>query len=208
MKISLQQTWHQLAAHFSSDKALIHHLWNELETAYSATSRHYHTLQHLQNMLQLAQEHEASMQRPLLVQFAIFYHDVVYKASRTDNEEKSAEFAGLRLLQLGLSEEQVQQVQEMILATKKHEVHSNPDVNLLLDLDLSILAKDWEAYQQYCGQIRKEYRLYPDFLYLPGREKVLLHFLGQEQIFKTPLFRDLWEEKARNNLQKELETLI
>jgi predicted metal-dependent HD superfamily phosphohydrolase len=40
-----------------------------------------------------------------------------------------------------------------------------------LDADLSILGKDLDTYLAYTKMIRKEYSIYPDFLYKPGRKK-------------------------------------
>ncbi len=47
------------------------------------------------------------------------------------------------------------------------------DINYLLDADLSVLGKDRETYLVYTQMIRKEYSIYPDFLYKPGRKKFL-----------------------------------
>lgn len=41
-------------------------------------------------------------------------------------------------------------------------------------------------------------------LYRPGRRKVLDHFLDLPQRFKTPYFRERFEEQARVNLSAEL----
>jgi predicted metal-dependent HD superfamily phosphohydrolase len=42
--------------------------------------------------------------------------------------------------------------------------------------------------------------MYPDFLYKPGRRKVLTHFLEMERIFKSDHFYQKYEEQARKNL--------
>jgi predicted metal-dependent HD superfamily phosphohydrolase len=72
---------------------------------------------------------------------------------------------------------------------------------------LKVLARDWNEYQMYFEQIRKEYRIYPDFLYKPGRAKALEHFLENKFIFQTEEFRKLYEEKARRNIEKEISLL-
>ena len=55
--------------------------------------------------------------------------------------------------------------------------------------------------------IRKEYAIYPDMLYNPGRKKVLQHFLTMDTIYKTAVYRDRYEQKAKENLQRELELI-
>ncbi len=81
------------------------------------------------------------------------------------------------------------------------------DINYLLDADLSVLGKDRETYLVYTQMIRKEYSIYPDFLYKPGRKKVLRHFLELENIFKTEYFRDQYETQAKENIETELRLL-
>ncbi|WP_207431546.1 hypothetical protein [Sabulibacter ruber] len=205
MEQYLWQTWQRTAAGYSVNQNLLSRLWEELEAAYSSRSRHYHNLRHIEALLRLTDEFEANLTAPALVRFAIFYHDAVYSSSRSDNEEKSAQLASKRLPELGVPQAEVALVEEMILATKSHRSNPNPDTDFLLDFDLAILGAPWDLYHQYSQQIRKEYSLYPDFLYHSGRKKVLRHFLDQESIFKTPPFQAKLESQARQNLAKELQ---
>ena len=92
----------------------------------------------------------------------------------------------------------------MILATKLHLKNKNEDFNWLIDFDLKILAKSWSVYEVYTQQIRREYKIYPDFLYKPGRKKALIHFLENEFIFCTNEFRLEHETQARSNILKEI----
>lgn len=204
---SVKARWEILVQKYTSDISLIEELWRELEEAYTLAVRHYHNLEHINFMLNLAEEYEQSINQQDQLIFAIFYHDVIYKATRSDNEEKSASLATKRLQQLGFPDEATSKVSAMIIATKKHLQSNNSDTNLLLDFDLAILGSDWESYQNYTQQIRKEYSFYPDMLYRPGRAKVLKHFLQQPYIYKTAAFRDALELKSRENLTKELNLL-
>ena len=139
--------------------------------------------------------------------FTLFYHDLVYNASKKDNEEKSAELAKKRLLSIGYPENKIENCVLQILATKDHSRNKNNDTNLFTDADLSVLGMDWEVYEEYYKNVRKEYSIYPDFLYNLGRKKVLNYFLGMEKIFKTETFASKYEVSARKNLAKELEIL-
>jgi len=47
----LQETFTELAAQYTSDTILIDTCWQELAKNHSAKGRHYHTLDHLQNLL-------------------------------------------------------------------------------------------------------------------------------------------------------------
>lgn len=141
------------------------------------------------------------------ISFSVFYHDVIYDATSKLNEEKSAEFAQKRLQDLGLNETDIAEVSQQILATKSHQKSENDDINYLLDADLSVLGKDPEIYLEYTKNIRKEYSVYPDLLYKPGRRKVLQHFLELENIFKSEYFRGIHEVQARENIEVEISTL-
>jgi predicted metal-dependent HD superfamily phosphohydrolase len=94
-----------------------------------------------------------------------------------------------------------------ILATKSHHQSSDTDTNFFTDADLSVLGQSWEIYSTYFKNVRKEYSIYPDLLYNPGRKKVLNHFLAMDRIFKTEFFYDKFEIQAKKNLRKELEIL-
>ncbi|EDP72635.1 hypothetical protein FBALC1_16077 [Flavobacteriales bacterium ALC-1] len=141
--------------------------------------------------------------------FTIWYHDIIYKSTKKDNEEKSAIFAKKRLKILNFDKKRLENVQKMIVSTKKHQVilDKNMDNAYLLDMDLSILGTDWKVYKNYTQQIRKEYKIYPDFMYKPGRKKVLTHFLERKTLYFTENFRSKYEKQARENLQKEIELL-
>jgi predicted metal-dependent HD superfamily phosphohydrolase len=176
--------------------------WSDLEKAYSNKSRHYHNLTHINDMIVSFETYSDKLQNPNEILFSIFYHDYVYKSSKKDNELKSAEYA-LSILPENIAFDK-QLVFDAICATQHHQHNEIEDINWLIDFDLKILARDWDEYQIYFEQIRKEYRIYPDFLYKPGRAKALKHFLEDEFIFQTSTFRDLYEKKARFNIEKEI----
>ncbi|REH01688.1 HD domain-containing protein [Flavobacterium aquicola] len=179
--------------------------WTDLEKAYSKKSRHYHNLTHLKEMIESFESYHNQLKSPNEILFSIFYHDFVYSSSRKDNELKSAEFALSILPENAKLDKQL--VFDAICATQLHAHNSIEDINWLIDFDLKILTKDWYDYKIYFEQIRKEYRIYPNFLYKPGRAKALKHFLENEFIFKTNEFRGLYEKKARTNIEKEISLL-
>ena len=194
-------------ANLLSNNALKSKLWNEIETAYSSGVRYYHNLTHIQFMIDLAYKYQKKIDDFDTLLFSIFYHDIIYKATSKHNEEKSAQLAKKRLLELNFPKDKIQKCREQILATKHHESNGNNDINYLLDFDLAILGEDEETYRKYCDQIRKEYAIYPDWLYNPGRKKVIKHFLSMERIFKNDTFNQHRERQARLNLEEEFEII-
>ncbi|UUW08907.1 hypothetical protein NLG42_22755 [Flavobacterium plurextorum] len=204
--MNLQKIYSELLFKIGFSVNEIQQNWADLEKAYSKKSRHYHNLTHLKEMIRSFEKYRDKLQNPNEVLFSIFYHDFVYSASKKDNELKSAEYALAILPENSNLNKQL--VFDAICATQQHQQNAIEDINWLIDFDLKILAKDWDDYKIYFEQIRKEYRIYPDFLYKPGRAKALKHFLENEFIFQTDEFRNLYEEKARANIEKEISFLI
>ncbi|MGR7812625.1 HD domain-containing protein [Lacinutrix undariae] len=209
MKNWLKEDWYNLTSHHCKDRNLVTSFWNEIEIAYTQKSRYYHNLQHIYSMLKTLKKHEENISNLTEIKYAIWYHDIIYNASKSNNEEKSAEIGASKVQKLGLDINSAKVIETLILSTKKHQIinKENTDNAYLLDLDLSVLGTDWETYKEYTQAVRKEYKIYPDFLYNPGRKKVLNSFLERAQLFFTDSFKNQLELKARENIKKELKLL-
>lgn len=198
----LEEKFQILCKPFSQNEQVIAQLWRELKVAYSKPTRYYHTLQHLEHIYKELEPFELS---PLL-EFAIFYHDIVYDVKQNDNEEQSALLAQKRLTQLTLPEELNKQLFELIVETKTHK-SSSKENRLFLDADLAILGSNEKSYNKYIQNVRKEYDIYDDITYFTGRRNVLEVFLEKERIYESEYFYELYEKQARKNLKQELKKL-
>jgi predicted metal-dependent HD superfamily phosphohydrolase len=203
----LKEVFIQLVSNYATDNRLIKQLWEEIEENYSNRKRHYHTLLHLDNLSLQLNEAKTQINEWNTILFSIFYHDVIYNALKTNNEEKSAEFAQNRMRLLEVPQTVIESSVQQILATKKHILSDDGDTNFFTDADLSILGQEWDVYSDYYKKIRKEYSLIPDIIYMPGRKNVVQRFLQMERIFKTDFFFNKFELQAKENLQRELELL-
>ena len=199
----LQDTFYSLPGLSNATSAVRQSLWNEIENSYSKKGRHYHNLSHLENLLALLQEVKPEVADWDTLMYSMFYHDIEYNVLRHDNEEKSAEIAVERMLQLQLPTAMAEKCRLHIIATKQHLFNPNQDTNLFTDADLAILGSSPDTYAGYAEAVRKEYSIYPDLIYNPGRKKVLHHFLEMEHIYKTPYFRDRFGAAAKTNLTWE-----
>ena len=204
----LKKTFIELAGHFTTDVSLVEETWSEIETAYSNKRRHYHTLNHLENLLNQLIENKNEISDWHAILFSLYFHDIIYTVLKTNNEEKSARVAEIKMTALTVPKEIIERCKGHINATKVHATSADPDTNIFTDADLSILGAPWQTYVQYCKCVRKEYLLYPDFMYNPGRKKVLIHFLQMPKIFKIGYFFENFEVQARKNLQQEFDTLL
>jgi len=209
MIVWLEKEWSSLVSKYIDDDIEIRHLFYEIKKQYALKIRHYHNLSHVHNMLVQAQEIMTLINDYDAFRYAIWYHDIIYKPTRKDNEQKSAEMAKKRLKSLNFDEKRLEIVEKLINSTKTHEVilTKNLDNSYLLDIDLSILGTDWETYKTYVGNIRKEYAIYPNFMYKKGRKKVLEHFLERPYLFYTEKYKSQFETQARKNLKREMNLL-
>jgi predicted metal-dependent HD superfamily phosphohydrolase len=203
----LKETFIELLTNYTNSTSLINDLWMEIEIHYSGKKRYYHTLDHLDKVLLQLTVTKDEIQNWKAILFTLYYHDIIYNPLKTNNEEKSAELAEKRMRQISVPADITELCKNQILATKSHLKSIDNDTNYFTDADLSVLGQTWEVYSQYFKNIRKEYSIYPDFVYNPGRKKVLNHFLSMNRIYKTGYFFNNFEIQAKINLQRESELL-
>jgi predicted metal-dependent HD superfamily phosphohydrolase len=134
---------------------------------------------------------------------AIWWHDVVYDATRSDNEELSAQLA-----EQHLAAPIRQEVGRLIRLTRTHQVEPADKLGaILISIGLSILAAEPSHYDAYAAAIRKEFAHVPDDAYRAGRSDVLRRFAARPVIFPDAAFALTCDEKARENLARELASL-
>lgn len=204
---SLKESWIALASKYteidSAEKWFI-----LLEKKYRGTQRYYHNFNHLEAMFKGLFSIQEQIQDIEIIQFAIWFHDIIYNSYKKNNEQKSAEEAVKFLSLSSFPKEKIDKVAVYINATQKHELLvGDSDLATFLDLDLSILGVGREQYEEYAKKIRKEYQLIPYPIYKKGRRKVLQQFIQRETLFFTPTFQQLYETQARENLAWEIDLL-
>lgn len=201
----LRVNWQQLLQGFAVQPTAAQPLWVKLTQAYTQPDRHYHTLRHIQQVLQTVQWLQDEAENPAIAQLAAWFHDVVYNPRATDNEENSAAYAVDCLSQLQLPSWAIAATTRLILSTKHHRAAlTDADMQVLLDADLAILGSEPSRYQHYAQAIRREYSWVPEDQYRLGRSRVLTAFLQRERLYYTSRMYQLAEAIARQNLQTEL----
>lgn len=180
-------------------------LYEQLLQAYNEPQRHYHTLQHLAECLQLQSESAHLAQRPAEIAIALWFHDAVYDVKAHDNEARSADWAVAALLAAGVSAEVQARVHALIMATEHTAAPLAGDAALLVDIDLAILAATPARFAEYERQIRQEYAWVPADVFVEKRNAVLQGFLARPQIYSTAFFQQQREAQARSNVQTVLQ---
>lgn len=202
---NLSQKWQQYCQDLSVNQGAIDRVFQILVTAYSQSDRHYHNLTHIDQIFTTLDRFDSTLQNPIAVFFATWFHDLVYNSQATDNEIKSAKSAGKLLATIGGSRELIDRVQSLIMATKGHQIDPDDrDKCIFLDADLAILGADPIQYQIYQQSIRREYSWVPDIAYQTGRIQVLEGFLQRNRLYYTDLLFDELESIARINMNNEI----
>ena len=179
----------------------------DLAAAYSSPGRHYHTLDHIRDVLDTATALWGAATPPALL-LAAWLHDVIYDTHGADNEERSADHAWELLRPLGLPEALLDETARLILLTKGHRAEAGDRAgHVLLDADLAVLGADEATYDQYAAAIRREYAWVPEEQYRPGRARVLEDFLRRPRIYHTHEMYGRLEPCARQNVMHEARAL-
>lgn len=196
-----QAAWQALGAH---DGEALH---AELLARYAEPHRAYHTQQHLAECLALFGEFSTLAERPAEIEIALWFHDAIYDVHRHDNEALSAEWACTALLDAGAAPDAAERVAALVLATRHSVAPATPDEQLLVDIDLAILAAAPARFAEYEAQIGVEYGHVPQPLFNEKRGEILAGFLARPVLYGTEALRIRFEAAARRNLTTAIDGL-
>lgn len=194
--------WERLGA--QGDASVV---YKDLVARYSEPHRAYHTLVHIRHCLDELEQVRELATNPDAVELALWYHDAIYDTKTKDSEERSAELAVKMARDASLPESFGQSVVNLIMATKHSESPTDPDVQLLVDIDLSILGQSEEKFDEYEQQVRREYGWVFEDAFVAGRSAILKSFLDRTTIYSTQFFRNKYEMQAQRNIIKSLARL-
>ncbi len=182
---------------------------DELIARYSEPHRRYHTMVHIEDCLaQVAASTDMDESQRALMDAAIWFHDAIYDATRSDNEAESAKLAADRLAVEDAPQAFIDEVVRLILLTAGHSVQAGDALGArLVSIDLSILGAEPDRYDAYAAAIREEYAHVPEPLYRAGRAAILGRFLESGALFADPIWAERFEALARANLTREIAAL-
>ncbi|HSF36039.1 MAG TPA: hypothetical protein VLA70_07990 [Nocardioides sp.] len=176
-----------------------HVLRDELLAAWDRPG--YHDLRHLEEVLdRLGVLAAAGVTFDATsVGLAAWFHDAVYDGA-PDDEELSAQWAERALPAIYADE-----VSRLVRMTVDHRPAADDLAGeVLSDADLGILAAPAERYDDYVAGVRADFAHVADDDFRAGRAAVLRDLLGRAYLFTTPQARELWEDAARANVEREL----
>lgn len=183
-----------------------------LRTRYDAKGRTYHNWAHVQALLVHFERHRTVLHHAEAVETALYYHDVVYVPGLKTNEDESADAMAVELADRA-PEAEIALADLIIRATAAHRVPEDAspdharDCAMFLDMDLAILGAEAEAFDTFDRNIRQEFAMIPDEIFLPRRREAMRVFLERERIYLTDLFHDTYDAMARENLRRLVDRL-
>ncbi|ODM96086.1 hypothetical protein Ocin01_10602 [Orchesella cincta] len=127
--------------------------------------------------------------------------------------DKFKEFAQQASLDQDSIVQEVVELLQLAATTNSTEEHKTEgaygeeDKHYFIDINFSIFASDWEKYEEFMERTRHEYGFLNDDQYKNLRRKILQSFLQIPNIFATKEFRSEYEQVARENIAKEIDTL-
>lgn len=184
----------------------------EIVERYSEPHRHYHTLTHICEMLEMAKKFDITDTAFLA---AILYHDIVYEPGRyapgypgPSNEQDSADFCKEVLSAAQLDKTIIKRASDLIVMTQTHAApEDDHEARLFMDIDMAIVGANPFRYEEYCYATTKEFlTVFTPEQYLAGRSHFLKHTKDQTPVFKTAYFEDR-EAPAMQNMTWELANL-
>ncbi len=200
--------WQQCCQSLSVDRSDGDRLFQLLVNAYTQPDRYYHNLEHIDRVLATIDRFSDTIEQPLTVALAVWFHDFVYDTQALDNELQSAKIAREILTNISGSPGLIDRVSQLILATQCHQIVSEDrDLSIFLDADLEILGADPNIYQAYHQNIRREYSWVSDVDYRAGRMRVLDSFLQRDRIYHTNFLFNELESISRTNIDREIQFL-
>ena len=191
------------------DKNIVDYWWHEILEHYTKKWKYYHNLNHIYSYVELFDKYNNNIQNyknEFLI--SIFFHDIIYIPCRNDNEEESINLFNKFYSEANPKNLNKEKIIRFISETKNHTLniyHNDDELNYFLDMDMYILSEEnWEDYE---NKIRKEYSYINDIEYKNGRLKFLQSCLNKDKIYRTKIFYDSFEQKARSNINNILNKL-
>jgi len=144
--------------------------YNTLLSMWNESHRYYHNQTHLLDLIDKINERKSELSEreyDKLMLCSVF-HDIIYDPTKTDNEEKSAEFF---IERCSVISDDHLEIKQMILDTKEHNP-TTPLSETFSEMDMSIVEADIEKLYEWESGVSKEFSFAGD-MYKPHRVKFL-----------------------------------
>jgi predicted metal-dependent HD superfamily phosphohydrolase len=180
-------------------------VYQQLQDAYDEPQRVYHTLEHINCCLTIFDRVSHLLKNPDAVELAIWFHDAIYQLGACDNEQLSAELF-MNVTDGFFQDELREAVYQHIMATCHTSTPiTNPDMKLMVDIDLSSFGLPWPDFLRDSKNVRDEMSHICDAEYHKKQIAFQQALLSRPSFFYSDYFIEHYEAQARSNLAKLFE---
>lgn len=181
-------------------------LYRDLKERYSEGHRRYHTPAHIAHCLKFFDLARDNIDEPDAVEMSIWFHDIIYDARASDNEEKSAKHF-VKVCGDDIDERFRSKVHDLIIVTIHKELPLTSDEKFMVDIDLSSFGLPWDKFLKDSEAVREEFRHMSDEEFYPTQKQFLESLVARKYFCFTEFFRDRHEKQARQNIARYLDQL-
>lgn len=180
---------------------------NGILERYIEPHRAYHNVNHLAHVLRELDEYSMMPRESALAELALWFHDAVYDPQSRENEHRSAILADRVLSFHQLPVKDIDRVTALIEDTRSHIPTADPLSAIVNDCDLAILGAEPDAYARYAQAVRQEFLHLDDAAWHAGRKDFLRSMRARHRLYFSRRGYQLHENKARENIARELDSL-
>jgi len=160
----------------------------------------YHDVNHTKGVIaaaeQLAREENISGDDLVLLKTAALFHDAGFLQSHEDHEDLSCKLAKKHLPAFDYTEEQIEQICTMIMATRLPQTASDMLSQVLCDADLFYLGS--KDYKEYADKLYKEFRKFGIIQNHTEWELKQADFISLHKYFTNAAIKEREEGKQKN----------
>src|SRR4030095_1092429 len=142
---SMEDRWRTFWAHAGASGGPLL-IYQDLAARSRDPHRAYHDLTHIEHCLREFETVRPVARDAVAVEFALWFHDVIYDPRAKDNEERSAELAMTVVRQAALPRSVELATGFLVRATAHTVAPDDPDARLVVDIDLAILGQPAEVF--------------------------------------------------------------
>jgi predicted metal-dependent HD superfamily phosphohydrolase len=204
IKLELWKIWRELFSRFPEE--LVRQAFAQWWERMTAPQRaEYHGPSHVLFMWRMMEAYLRSPSFRLRVR--ILLHDTTCEPGAKDNERQTVEVGVYLLCLMGMGRLEARRIANGIMPTE-HHIADSLDGEKLCDLDLLSLGLPRDRYIENTSLIRREHAALSDEEWRDMQLEFVRSMLNRELIYYTKVLRDAFEQRARDNLQADLELLL
>lgn len=200
-----QSLWRRCLIDGAADASAEIH--RRLVDGYNESQRRYHTLAHIDHCLSMFDRCKSLVINPDALEIAVWFHDAIFVPGKPDNEALSAEL--YRDLSAGVHTGELRELVGRLIMATLHDGRSldDSDTGYMVDIDLSSFGLPWEDFLRDSRHLREESAELSDADYFQKQGAFRSCLLARPHFFLTDFFRRLYEQQARDNLEKYFDQL-